>query len=104
MAESKIKKTHCVETENSDLKIRYVKMIRLENKAAGDFEIQLADLQAFSDIASKAVYVIPSIGAAASSMDDIIIGWNTYGGKSAIAIHNSIQQDLYINLLVFYTL
>lgn len=104
MAESKIKKAHCVETEDSDLKMRYVKLIRLVNQASGDFEIPLADFQEFSDIASKAVYVIPSIGASGTSMDGIIIGWNTYGGKNTILIHNSIQQDLYINLLVFYTL
>ena len=103
MAASSLKANIGIETD-LPLKMRYKTMLKFSNLAYGDRSFPLSDFPDFTDIANKVVLVIPEISVGTTSQTGLIVKWNNYNNQNAILITNpSGGQDVYLNILAFYT-
>lgn len=103
MARSEIKAPFFVATENQFLKMRYVKNIRFADIPSGATDYEMSNITGLTDIANKIIYLAPSVSAAATSLQGLNVAWNTYNNQNRLIIVNPTVQDVYVNILVFYT-
>lgn len=69
--------------------------------ASGWSQWPVSAFDAFTDV-TNASFVALTVAAGASQNTGIELHWNTYGGKSNVELYSPVDQDVYINMMVWW--
>lgn len=82
---------------------RAAKNIR-RSVAAGTSYVDFVDVGGFADVpANGIVMAMPVVSASWSATEQCAVWWDTYGGRNRLAIYSPSAQDVFFNLVVFWS-
>lgn len=94
---------HSVSPDIRGLRFKAIKNIK-RSVAAGTSYVAFADIDGFADVpAGGIVMAVPIVSASWSDTDRVRAWWNTYGGSNRLAIYSPNAQDVFFNLVVFWS-